>query len=218
MSVNKITERVALRYFGKVNASISHELKNVLAILNENAGLLQDFVAMEEQGMPLDAERIHRLSETMQCQIARGDAILKRMNRFAHSADNDCEVVELNDMVRLVTELFERTAITRGVKVENRVNSSTVTLETHPFMLETLLGELLDQLSKIVTDTIIITPEESSRGACIRITGLGDISESIMDHLSANEMMSIVNGLLANMTLNQEHGEILITFNSVADA
>ncbi|NNG12708.1 MAG: sensor histidine kinase, partial [Halobacteria archaeon] len=37
-----------LRYFGKVTASISHELKNVLAILNEHTGLLQDLTAMAE--------------------------------------------------------------------------------------------------------------------------------------------------------------------------
>ena len=43
--------RLQLRYFGQVSASISHELKNVLAILNENAGLLQDYAAMAEQGI-----------------------------------------------------------------------------------------------------------------------------------------------------------------------
>ena len=35
-----------LQFFGKVSASISHELKNVLAIINENAGLLEDPRAM----------------------------------------------------------------------------------------------------------------------------------------------------------------------------
>ena len=76
-----------LHYFGMVSASVSHELKNVLAILNENAGLLQDFAAMAEQGLPLDPDRIRRLAATMLGQIDRGDAIINRMNRFAHSAD-----------------------------------------------------------------------------------------------------------------------------------
>ncbi len=31
-----------LVFFGKVNASISHELKNILAIISEAAGLLND--------------------------------------------------------------------------------------------------------------------------------------------------------------------------------
>ena len=33
-----------LTFFGKVNASISHELKNILAIISETAGLLGDLV------------------------------------------------------------------------------------------------------------------------------------------------------------------------------
>ena len=31
-----------IQFFGKMAASISHEIKNVLAIINENAGLLED--------------------------------------------------------------------------------------------------------------------------------------------------------------------------------
>ena len=33
-----------LRFFGKINSSISHEMRNVLAIINENAGLMKDLM------------------------------------------------------------------------------------------------------------------------------------------------------------------------------
>ena len=36
------TEYEGLRFFGKVNASISHEIRNALAVINENAGLIKD--------------------------------------------------------------------------------------------------------------------------------------------------------------------------------
>ena len=42
----------SLQFFGRVSASISHELKNVLAIINENAGLLEDFTLMGDRGIP----------------------------------------------------------------------------------------------------------------------------------------------------------------------
>ena len=32
-----------LQFFGKMTASISHEIKNVMAIINESAGLLDDY-------------------------------------------------------------------------------------------------------------------------------------------------------------------------------
>jgi hypothetical protein len=41
-----------VRFFGEISASISHEIKNVLAIINENAGLLQDMVMMMKRACP----------------------------------------------------------------------------------------------------------------------------------------------------------------------
>jgi C4-dicarboxylate-specific signal transduction histidine kinase len=43
-----------LQFFGRMSASISHELKNALAIIKENAGLLADYVAMMGKGTPID--------------------------------------------------------------------------------------------------------------------------------------------------------------------
>ena len=37
-----------LQFFGKMTASISHEIKNVLAIINENAGLLEDLALLSD--------------------------------------------------------------------------------------------------------------------------------------------------------------------------
>jgi hypothetical protein len=34
--------RQGLQFFGKISASVSHEIKNVLAVIGENAGLLED--------------------------------------------------------------------------------------------------------------------------------------------------------------------------------
>jgi hypothetical protein len=42
----------SLAFFGKVNASISHELKNVMAIISETAGLLGDLSEMARGGHP----------------------------------------------------------------------------------------------------------------------------------------------------------------------
>ena len=84
-----------VRFFGEMSASISHEIKNVLAIVNENAGLLQDMVMMIEKGMPLSPERLSGLARSIVRQVKRGDRIVKDMNRFAHSADHPAETVDI---------------------------------------------------------------------------------------------------------------------------
>ncbi|MGA6927645.1 MAG: hypothetical protein WBY88_18290, partial [Desulfosarcina sp.] len=58
-----------VRFFGEMSASISHEIKNVLAIIHENAGLLQDLLMMSEKGLPLSSERLSRLAQSILRQV-----------------------------------------------------------------------------------------------------------------------------------------------------
>jgi C4-dicarboxylate-specific signal transduction histidine kinase len=213
-------EAQQLRYFGKVSASVSHELKNVLAILNEHAGLLQDYAAMAARGQPLDVERIRRLSDTMQAQIGRGDAIVKRMNRFAHSADQERARVDLAGLAALVAELFARTATTRGVRVEVSSPAGAVSLRTQPFALETLLGSLLDRLTGAASDvgTLAVELGAQAAGAQIRIAGLVQHAGALAGLLQADDLRALLVALHATAVFSQDGGELLITLPGDIDA
>ncbi len=93
----EIIGETGLQFFGKMSASISHEMKNVMAIINENAGLLEDLTVMAEKGMPIDPERLKTQASRIMKQIRRGDDIIKGMNRFAHSVDEPLRQADLND-------------------------------------------------------------------------------------------------------------------------
>ena len=54
-----------LRFFGTMSAANAHEIKNALAVINENAGLLEDLVAMVPKGIPLDPERLAALRQAL---------------------------------------------------------------------------------------------------------------------------------------------------------
>ena len=45
--MNKI-ERKEVVFFGKITAGITHEIKNVLAIIQESSGLMEDILAVTE--------------------------------------------------------------------------------------------------------------------------------------------------------------------------
>ena len=77
-----IIGKEGLQFFGKISASISHEIKNVLAIINENAGLLEDFTLMAEKGRPIDMERFKTVAGKIRGQVGRADGIVKNFNRF----------------------------------------------------------------------------------------------------------------------------------------
>ncbi|NDV25027.1 HAMP domain-containing histidine kinase [Desulfovibrio sp. JC010] len=110
-------DRDGLEFFGQISAAISHDLKNVLAIINEDAGLLQDFSLMAAQGMELDPARLVKLAEKIQGQVKRGDGIIKNMNRFAHSVDLPVCEVDYRELCALVISLLTRMASRKCVTV-----------------------------------------------------------------------------------------------------
>ncbi|MCJ7596564.1 MAG: sensor histidine kinase, partial [Desulfobacterales bacterium] len=73
-----------LQFFGKISASISHEIKNVMAIITESAGLMEDLTVLAEKGMPIDPQRLKTHAGKIMTQIRRADEIIKNMNRFSH--------------------------------------------------------------------------------------------------------------------------------------
>ena len=201
-----------LRYFGKVTASISHELKNVLAILNEQAGLLRDYVAMAERGQPLDPARIGRLSATMAGQIGRGDSIIKRMNLFAHSVDQDSATVELDALVALVVALFDRTASTRGVSVEVQSAAEGVPITTAPFVLETLLGYLLEQLTTTAPTIKTIGIAVQADALCrITLTGMAGHADAVNSILATDVLQVLLAVLQASAGFDPTRGDVFIT-------
>ena len=121
--LNTISEN-ALQFFGKMTASTSHEMKNVLAIINENAGLLEDFTFMADRGKQIDPERLKAMADAVKKQIRRADDIIKNMNRFAHSTDHAVTTVDLNETIELFTALTARFAAMKSVKVDLQLPSN----------------------------------------------------------------------------------------------
>jgi signal transduction histidine kinase len=128
-----------LRFFGKIIASISHEIKNVMAIINEKAGLLKDLTLMAQKGNPLDVNRIQSIADDLQTQIKRGDTIIKNMNKFAHSVDEEIQEVNLSELTGLMTLLSERFASRLGISLHLQPVSSSIIIRTRPFLLEFMI-------------------------------------------------------------------------------
>ncbi len=128
-----IDAEAGLQFFGKMTASISHEIKNVLAIINENAGLLQDLALMAERGVAIEPQRLTKMAQAIKKQVGRADAIIQNMNRLGHSIDETEKTIDLNDILELLVALSNRFASMRGVAVELTKREGPVELRTAPF-------------------------------------------------------------------------------------
>jgi len=170
---------MGVQFFGRMSASISHEIKNVLAIINENAGLLEDFALMAEKGMPLDPQRLGKVAEGLMKQVQRADAIVRNMNKFAHSVDDFEKSVDLNELLSVAVKLALRFADMRRVTLDLRAGSSPVAMVTSPFLLENLLWCCLDFAMEQAGSggTVAMELEKKDSGALIAFSGLKALAQ-----------------------------------------
>lgn len=148
---------IGLHYIARVTASISHEMKNVLAIINENKGLLEDLSFAAKRGRPIEPERLERACGQMSKQIDRADAILKIMSRFAHSFDHPEAPVDVADLCQLVVTLAGRMAAQRKVTLHVGDPSELHALARHPFVVQRLLWRCLELVVATAREDTVLT-------------------------------------------------------------
>lgn len=131
-----------LAFFGKVSASISHELKNILAIISETAGLLGDLTQKAKRDGKIDLELINTCSNDIVEEIQRGFTTIKQMNRFAHSVDTALENVDLIEALNLMINLVGFLSFAGRVRLDSAEPIDRV-IRTCPFRLQNLLYQAL---------------------------------------------------------------------------
>lgn len=131
-------DRVCVLVFAKISAAISHEIKNTLSIINENAGLLEDYAQMAEQtgGLPLD--RVLSITQTIAKQVERSNIIMKNLNRYAHSGDTSLAHANLRETLSLVVALASRQAAMKEIRTTVEC-SHDIAICTHLISLESLI-------------------------------------------------------------------------------
>ncbi len=131
-----------LAFFGKINASISHELKNILAIISETAGLLNDLTVLVEKGKKIDIDMFRTCSQDIEEEIQRGFATVRQMNTFAHSVDTSVKSVNLLDALKLMVTIAGFLSYASKIRV-NPPQEAELMVLTCPFQLQHLIYEAL---------------------------------------------------------------------------
>lgn len=132
-----------LAFFGRITASVTHELNNVISIIEQTAGLLDDLIAGEERGIPITTERLTALSASIQKQTRRGLGIIDSLNRFAHTTDATETKFDINDVVSNLIELSHRLASLRKIRLAYQPTPSPQYLIGNPFAIQHAVFESL---------------------------------------------------------------------------
>jgi signal transduction histidine kinase len=207
-----IIPETGLQFFGGISASISHEIKNVLAIVNENAGLLEDLTIMADRGKPIDPARLKMMAATLKKQVGRADGIIKNMNRLAHSIDQTVTTADLDQTIELVIALTARFAAMRGVKVDLQLPANPLTIKTAPFYLMNLLWLCLDFSMSASGDEkqVELVVEETENSVRIRFRRLAGISAALLETFPSDREKNLLAVLEAALTAVPERKEVVL--------
>jgi hypothetical protein len=207
-----------IRFFGRVCASISHELKNALAIVNENAGLLEDFVLMAEKGMDINPDQMSTIAGRISSQISRADRITGNLNSFAHSVDDQICDVDLSAVIQLTIAVTSRIVAMNGMTVQLKQPEDDVRLFTSPFLLEHLISSVLFRISEMIVDDdeIVIQPGSSGQGAVLHLSaGSGKLPVSEADFRDNALIKTMLQALHSTIEVESESQSVIIQMEAM---
>jgi len=131
-------------FCGAITASLSHEITNVFATINELSGLLDDFFHASEQGHPLDVKRLMSTTQRIASQVERGQRYVKRLNRFAHTVDGRESAVPVNEHVEAMAVMCRRFGTLRRVELQTSLPDASPTIAGCPFDLQHIVFRCID--------------------------------------------------------------------------
>ncbi|MDP3283362.1 MAG: hypothetical protein Q8M56_02920 [Desulfobacterales bacterium] len=169
---------------------------------------------MAERGKPVDTVRIKTVAGKVIKQVHRGDEIIRRLNKYAHSVDElDCDV-DANDILALVSGLSERIALMRGISLEPDQMPNPVIINTNPFLLETLVWLFLDFAMDAAGEkkTVCITSEKTPEKVVVRFSKLQGLAGMQPGIFPGDSEKSLLAALNATAAIDAAAEEIVISF------
>ncbi len=200
-----------LKFFGQMSASIAHDIRNVVAVISENAGLLEDLCLMAEKGSPLDPARLKRVAGNIKDQVRRGDRILTTMSRFAHSVDEAFAEIDAAELVELLTALSTRFAAMKAVSVRAAAAAGPVMIKTRPFVMLNLLWRCLEYSMSVAgpAKSVAVGVEKIAGEASFRFNGLEGLAQAAGE-FPAPEEEALSNALKAKVRIDPKAGALTV--------
>jgi hypothetical protein len=94
-----------MAFLGKITASMTHEISNTLAIIQESAGLLSDLINLSKEGSFPHKEKFQRVLGNINDQVRRGGwtawwATAPGQHLFLDNLPGLCEILDKTDAQR----------------------------------------------------------------------------------------------------------------------
>jgi signal transduction histidine kinase len=130
----------AAAFIAGVTASATHEIRNVLAIVRESAGLIEDLVRSTPDRASPDRDAVIRALQRIDAQVGRGAGIVAALNRFAHGLEATEGSLDLAEEAAHAVALGRRSAGQRRHGLEVRSGDSVPPIVASPLPVQMALA------------------------------------------------------------------------------
>lgn len=201
-----------IQFFGTITASVSHELNNVISILNQTGGLLEDLLYGTKQGQDITPEQLERIASKIADQTDRGIAIIRRLNSFAHTVDEPVVEFDFGELVGNLMSLCGRFAALRSMELTDKTAEESITVVNSPIKVQqTLFLILKDMLGAGQKgDTVSYSFDRSTEEISI-ILGHSKKEEILLPNLAAIQTHAVEIGARIETRVNPDGFTVTVT-------
>jgi C4-dicarboxylate-specific signal transduction histidine kinase len=134
----------AVIFFGKITASFTHDLNNIIAIIDQSAGLMEDLLPGVAGNSGIPAKKFAAIAEKIRKHTSRGMALIKHLNTFSHGIDHPIDTVNLNDIITNLMALSGRFLSNKGIELELNLSEQDNELRSNPFVIQQILFMIIE--------------------------------------------------------------------------
>ncbi len=133
-----------IAFLGRMTAGISHELMNVLAIIRERSGLIEDLMALDKKAELPYRDKLDVTLKSIREQVGRGIAVGEILNGLAHSMDESRARLVVDDLLGRIVFLMHRFARLERIEIKVVATEQPLTVNTDPFRILLVLAACIE--------------------------------------------------------------------------
>jgi len=211
----KETAKKGFLFSGEMTASATHEIKNSLAVIKENAGLLEDLAHMAEKGRPLLPEKVITLGQRISKHVDQANKTITNINKLAHSTDRFESSVNVVEILEFLQTMTSRLTINRGVRLALSSPGKDLVLTTSPFLLKQLVWQCICLLMEEMYDSkeVQINIAGGDKSVILLFKGVA-VSKEAFDLFVSKEANALRSPINYDITRDENTGELVLIVRS----
>ncbi|MCF6247496.1 MAG: hypothetical protein L3J69_09070 [Desulfobacula sp.] len=159
-------------FLGAITCSVTHEIQNVLAIIKENSGLMEDFILMNPNGsVPGLEKKLAACIDKIKKQAYRGVGLTSELNSFAHGPDKTTTSINIVELIKKLVAVSERFFKLKGIDILLTVPDQRHSITTDPVLFQMIIFSCINCLIEIFkSKTMLIDFQAHQELPCVRLS------------------------------------------------